>query len=307
MVALRALARARGASAWVVLAVAFGALEASLAWPLYADDYAAVVVVAWLGAVLVDPQARPPANERASVRWRAAGLAAALAALCALAIDPVYHAYDRLVPVVTGCGLAVAVSGPAGLRGHRPALLLLGGIPLLDPPLRAIRGVLDATLVPPTAWCATQLDRAAGLPMTLDAAHDRIWMPSGALHVLPGCSGALGITRLLVLAALVIALFPATARQKAALFASAVAIGFVLNVVRIAVMAMAVLNGSEAAFYYWHAGGGTIVIAVGTTAAAGLVWWLILRATSGAPGTSSSAGGAASEPPAQPDGSAAQC
>jgi exosortase/archaeosortase family protein len=293
--AQRALARAPSAGAWVALAVGFGALESLLAWPFLADDYAAIVVVAWLGAVLVEWPGLEAASVRVPVTWRAAGLAAALVALGALAIDPVYHAYDRLVPVATGCGLAVAVSGPAGLRRHDRALLLLGGIPLLDPPLRAIRGVLDAILVDLTAWSATQLDRAAGLPLTLDADDDLILMPSGALHVLPGCSGALTITRLVVLAVLVIALFPATARQRVALLASAVGVGFVVNVVRVAVMATAVLNGSEAAFEYWHAGGGTVLIAVGATSVAGLAWWLILREPPRV------------ERPAPPDGSAAQC
>jgi exosortase/archaeosortase family protein len=286
--------RAPSADPWVALAVGFAALQALIAWPMVADDYASIVVVAWLGAMLVEPGDARPAGAPVPIPWRAVGLATALVALGALAVDPVYHGYDRLVPVTTGCGLAVASSGLPGLRRHRRALLLLGSIPLLDPPLRAARALLDPVLADASSWGATHLDRAVGLPMTL-APRNLILMPSGALHVTPGCSGVLTITRLLVLVVLVIAVFPSTIGQKIALLATAVSTGFLVNVVRVAVMARSILHGSVAGFDYWHQGGGSVVLAVAATFVAGLAWWLILRETPRA------------KAPAPPDGSAAQC
>jgi exosortase/archaeosortase family protein len=119
------------------------------------------------------------------------------------------------------------------------------------------------------------IDRAAGYAMTADG--NILRMPNDALNVVSGCSGLYGITLLFVLAALVAALFPTTARQRVALFASSVLIGFLVNAARIAVLAVAVMRGEDTMFEYWHQGLGSMFFTIASTAAACLAWWPMFR------------------------------
>jgi exosortase/archaeosortase family protein len=98
------------------------------------------------------------------------------------------------------------------------------------------------------------------------------------------------MSRLCVLAALLIALFPTSTRQKVAIVACALGVGFIANAARIAILAVAVMQGQEARFGFWHVGLGTTLFSVASTAAAGLAWWLLLRQRRPALGTTSSAG-----------------
>src|SRR5205814_6067341 len=113
--------------------------ETALAAVPEAEDYGAIVAVAWAGALLVEGERRSSGDATTASPWRAVGLVVAVAAVVALGIDPVYHAYYRLIPLATGGALALAASGPPGLRVHRRGLAVLGIVPLLDPPLRFVR------------------------------------------------------------------------------------------------------------------------------------------------------------------------
>jgi exosortase len=119
------------------------------------------------------------------------------------------------------------------------------------------------------------LNRAIGHPVAAEGTVLR--MPNDSLDVVDGCSGLWSIARLIVLASLVVALFPTSARQRVGLFASAVLIGFGVNAVRIAVLASTVLQANDPGFFYWHQGGGATIFALASSAAAGLSWWLTLR------------------------------
>jgi cyanoexosortase A len=78
-------------------------------------------------------------------------------------------------------------------------------------------------------------------------------LPDGAVAVTPGCSGLSSIVRLLRLTVLVLVLFPTTWPQKVLLPLVAVGIAFVVNGIRVVVMAI-VVTANQQAFTYWHEG-----------------------------------------------------
>jgi exosortase/archaeosortase family protein len=119
------------------------------------------------------------------------------------------------------------------------------------------------------------LNRAVGHGVQADG--NVLHMPDDSLQVVDGCSGLWAMARLWVLASLVVALFPTSARQRVLLFVSAVVVGFCVNAVRIAVLAAAVLRGDDGGFVYWHYGNGATIFALGSSAVAGLAWWPTLR------------------------------
>jgi exosortase len=145
----------------------------------------------------------------------------------------------------------------------------------MNPLPKRVRDTLAPSIQPLTTWCAMSIDRAAGYPITADGHVLR--MPNESLNVVSGCSGLQAIARLWVLAALVVALFETSARQKIALFASAILIGFLVNAARIAVLAVAVLRGENTMFDYWHVGLGATLFTLASTTVACLAWWQIFR------------------------------
>ena len=240
----------------------------------YAGDYSLTVSVA-VARGAVPRVARTGGRDRThGLGPQLAGAAIAIASVVVMASVPGYRSFFRFLPLLAGAGLAVAASGARAWTHHRGSLLLLA-LPLLNPPAKLLHAVVDPVLVPVTTWCALGLNRVVGHPMTADGSVLR--MPHSSLQIVDGCSGLWAITRLCVLAALVIALFPTTARQRVELLASAVLIALALNAVRVAVLATTMLHLDDTGFAYWHQGSGATVFAIASSAVAGLAWWLLLR------------------------------
>jgi exosortase/archaeosortase family protein len=244
----------------------------------YGDEFVFTVAVAWFAALFVARERGPAAECATSPLFVALGAIVVGGAIVAQAWSGrTYLGFLRALPLVTGAGLVLVTAG-VSLRqwiAHGKALLLLC-LPLLNEPPKALHRLLDPVLIPPTTWSAMALNRAVGSPVTMEPG-GVLQMPHESLVVVGGCSGLWTMTRLGVLAALVVALFPTTVRQRLVLAATAVILGFAFNAARIAILAATVLDHDEAGFDSWHQGAGAAWFTVATSAAAGLVWWLMLR------------------------------
>lgn len=260
------------------LAIVTAALQVGLSARLrYADDYQLTQALAWMAALWVTWDGR--SELRASERRVAplalvVGCTMAIATVVAMALLPRYRAVHRTFALVAGCGVAFAASGKDLWRQHRGALVVLG-LPLINQPPKLLHRLFDPVFVPLTTWAAWGLNRAVGHPMIVDG--DFLRMPNDSMEIVDGCSGLWAITRLCVLATLLICALPMTRRQQVALFLSAFAVGLVINAIRVAVLASAVLRGDDDKFRYWHQGDGATWFAIGASAAAGIVWWGLLH------------------------------
>ncbi|MBV8884910.1 MAG: cyanoexosortase A, partial [Chroococcidiopsidaceae cyanobacterium CP_BM_RX_35] len=87
-------------------------------------------------------------------------------------------------------------------------------------------------------------------------------LPTGAVDVNQGCSGLRGITRLLQLSVLILAMTPTHLMGKIILPVVAILLAFVVNAVRVAVLALLIANSHRQAFDYWHEGTGSHGISV---------------------------------------------
>jgi cyanoexosortase A len=232
-------------------------------------DYPMTVTAAWAGVLIRLWDCSPSTGSKAAVTSRAIGSVVVVAALFALV--PAYRAVDRLVPLLAGLGLVLVASGPRGWL-HRRAELLLLALPVINPIPLAILEAIGPTKV--TTWCAMIIDRVLGHPITADGSV--LQMPNGTLDVVSGCSGLTSISRLCVLAILIVALFPTSARQRVLLFASAFVVGFFANAARVALIAAAMSRGEEARYDFWHDGIGATIFSIVSTAVAGIAWWVAL-------------------------------
>ena len=160
-------------------------------------------------------------------------------------------------PFIAGIALALIAAGFRGLRTYWPELVLLffSGIP----------EVLLAKLTDPaplTAHFASSILWYSGFAITQNGIY--LQLPGGSVQVYSGCSGVVAMTQLLGMSVLCLMLLPLPWKwfQKLILPVAAVAIGFVVNALRVSLMAILVSQKQMEAFDYWHAGSGSLVFSV---------------------------------------------
>lgn len=175
-------------------------------------------------------------------------------------------------PFIASIGLALVASGWQGLREYWREILLLffAGIP----------EVLLAKLTDPapiTAQFASSMLWFSGLPIVRNGIY--LELPGGSVQVYSGCSGVVAMTQLLGMSVLFLMLLPLPWKwyQKAILPVAAIAIGFIVNALRVSLMAILVAQKQMAAFNYWHDGSGSLVFSVIGTLLLVLLVWLLIR------------------------------
>ena len=160
-------------------------------------------------------------------------------------------------PFLAGIALALIASGFRGLRIYwrELALLFFSGIPevllskLTDP-------------APITAQFASSMLWYSGYAVTQRGIY--LDLPGGSIEVYSGCSGVVAMTQLLGMSVLFLMLLPLPWKwfQKLILPVAAIAIGFLVNAMRVSLMAILVAQKQMQAFDYWHAGSGSLVFSV---------------------------------------------
>ena len=160
-------------------------------------------------------------------------------------------------PFLAGIALALIASGFRGLRIYWRELVLLffSGIPevllskLTDP-------------APITAQFASSMLWYSGYAVTQRGIY--LDLPGGSIEVYSGCSGVVAMTQLLGMSVLFLMLLPLPWKwfQKLILPVAAIAIGFLVNAMRVSLMAILVAQKQMKAFEYWHDGSGSLVFSV---------------------------------------------
>jgi cyanoexosortase A len=175
-------------------------------------------------------------------------------------------------PFFASIALALIASGWQGLRAYWREILLLffAGIP----------EVLLAKLTDPapiTAQFASSILWFSGLPIVRKGIF--LELPGGSVQVYSGCSGVVAMTQLLGMSVLFLMLLPLPWKwyQKAILPVAAVGIGFIVNSLRVSLMAVLVSQKQMAAFNYWHDGSGSLVFSVIGTLLLVLLVWILLQ------------------------------
>ncbi len=176
----------------------------------------------------------------------------------------------RISPLISAIGLGVLASGIKGLKQYWQEFLLLFVIAV--PVEELLAKLVDlATL---TAQFADFL--LTHLGFTIARHGTVVALPTGAVDVNQGCSGLRGITRLLQLSVLMLFLLPTYLSGKIILPIVAVVLAFVINGVRVAVLALLIANSHRQAFDYWHQGTGSHAISL---VSVGILWFICQQLT----------------------------
>ncbi len=166
--------------------------------------------------------------------------------------------FASVSPLLSGLALALLASGFEGLKQYwrEFGVLLLSLLPFV---LRSLLfDLMGFDMSPPTAVAATAIARLLGWPAQAEDVY--ITTPGGRVAVFEGCSGIRSMFFLFGLAVFFLLLFPPQTRllQFIAL-PCALAIAFVVNAFRVALLIILISESRMAAFDYWHLGGGALV------------------------------------------------
>ncbi len=161
---------------------------------------------------------------------------------------PSYDFLIRLLPFISGLGLALIASGIKGLKQYWQELMLLLvlAVPvelLIDP----VNQMFRITKI--LAKISTFILWYVGFQVTRQG--DLIILPERATWVGPNCSGVLTMLWMLQLAILFLTTYPTNWVKKVLVPAVAVLIVIGVNSIRIAIMALLAAYNYPA-FEYWH-------------------------------------------------------
>ncbi len=89
-----------------------------------------------------------------------------------------------------------------------------------------------------------------------------IILPTGSIEVYDGCSGLRTILQLLGIALIFLVVLNPQLQFKLLIPAIAILWGFVINGIRVAIMAIFVAMQQPEAFQYWHIGNGSLIFSI---------------------------------------------
>jgi cyanoexosortase A len=181
-----------------------------------------------------------------------------------------YDSFLRFSPVVSGLGLALLGFGFKQLKQYWRELLVLSFLMI---PTTTITELID--LSRGTATLAGNLLWYSGFPVVQE--DTKLIMPTGFVDVYPGCSGIQSILQLLTLSFLFLMLFPMRWIQTLFIPIFAITVAFIVNGIRVALMAVLFAQSNESAFDYWHLGEGSQVFSMVAVLIFGGICYLFLE------------------------------
>lgn len=178
------------------------------------------------------------------------------------------------LPLVAGLGTGLLASGFKGLRQYWREFIIFGLLAVY-PLLRLTLEAIDLSEI--TAKAASFMLWYSGFPVRLQGVF--LLMPTSRVEVYGACSGIQSILQLLSISVLFLLMFPLRSHiQKVLCVVAAVVIGFVVNALRVALMAILNNAGDKNAFDYWHEGQGSLIFsAIAVLVFGCFCWFFFLR------------------------------
>jgi cyanoexosortase A len=178
--------------------------------------------------------------------------------------------FIRLYPLISGVGLALLASGLKGFKQYWQELLVLF---FLGVPNILLSSLIDISAF--TAQFTAFILWYLGFEVSRQGVD--VILPKGGIEVYAGCSGLESMTHLLSLAVLYLIMFPTDWTKKVLVPIVAVSLAFVINGVRVALMAVLTASSNLEAFEYWHTGNGSVIFSMISVLLFGLFCLFLIR------------------------------
>ncbi len=269
---LTPVSRLKNAQFWL-LAIGAGliAIHITLTWKSDNPSLLGTSLLFWIAVSSLIWEKRHSLNLESGVFSSFLGLSIIGIVLLKSASLTSFGGFLFLFPFIVALGIALLASGFRGLKQYKGELLTLFflGAPKLLPSLL----ISQVTLL--TAKLATFILWYTAFEVTRSGVN--IYLPTGSIEVASGCSGIEIIFQQLGLALIFIFMFPLNKQHKILAPIVAAILGFVVNGVRVALMAVIVAKGNQEAFEYWHHGDGSLIFSMIAVILFGLFCWFILN------------------------------
>lgn len=163
----------------------------------------------------------------------------------------------RSVPIISGLGVALIGFGRSGLHQvwRELGILVALGLP-------GILATYAVDISPVTARFSTALLWYSQIDVLRDGVYIYLVQDnavSGGVEVYSGCSGIESMAYLLGLSGLCLVMFPISGWKRYLTPFMGLVLGFVINGIRVSLMAFLVGHGRNEAFDYWHEGDGSLL------------------------------------------------
>ena len=181
-----------------------------------------------------------------------------------------FDPFLRIAPFLSGLGVSLIAVGFHNLKQFWRELVILffHGIPsVITLPLVDIITSITAKAAYYSLWYV-------GFNVTSQGNY--VALPTGSVFVNGGCSGMEAMNYLLGLSVVCLLMFP-TKQNKGLVIAVAVAFGFIINVFRVAGMALLVASNRLDLFKYWHEGEGSLVVGMMAVILFGIFYQYMLK------------------------------
>jgi cyanoexosortase A len=152
-------------------------------------------------------------------------------------------------------------------------ILLVFGLPKLIPDSAFGLSALTAQTSAYLLW-------RVGYPVSVEGLS--ILMPNGGVDVVPACSGMNLITHMLTVAVIFLSIFPARRSHFLCLPLIAVLLSFLMNSIRVTILALLSSGTTRHAFQYWHSANGASVFVLLTIVLYGCIYWYFFNPSASA-------------------------
>ncbi|HBB36249.1 MAG TPA: cyanoexosortase A [Cyanobacteria bacterium UBA8803] len=161
--------------------------------------------------------------------------------------------FGRLSPFISVFSLSLLASGFKGLKQYTEELLLASFIAI--PWEKLLYLFIDLSVL--TAQFSSFFLWLLGFEVKRQGVI--VILPTGSIEVYNGCAGLKLMLQLLGLVLIFLVMVPTSRKAKILLPLAAILLGFVINGMRVALMAVLVALSDQDAFKYWHLGEGSLI------------------------------------------------
>ncbi|OCQ90452.1 cyanoexosortase A [Nostoc sp. MBR 210] len=184
-----------------------------------------------------------------------------------------FAVYTHVAPFVAALGLSLLASGWQGLKQYWQELVIIffAGVPKVL--IFALLDIKPLSIL--TAKLSTLMLWYAGFEVYLQDVY--INLPTGGIKVAENCAGIEWICHLLGLAVIGLLMFPLERKKRIFVPIVAVIIAFIVNAVRVAILAVIAANQNQNSFKFWHVGDGSLIFGMITVILFGIFYWFLLN------------------------------
>jgi cyanoexosortase A len=241
---------------WLLgIGVGLIALHVTLTWQTGQDEVMGSSILFWSAVGSLIWKKRQQLNLQSSYIATCLGLFILTIILIKSSFLSDFDFFLRILPLLSALSLGLIASGIRGLKQYWRELVILC---FFIPHSGMLAQIFDISKL--TARATTYLLLYLGFEFQLEGIN--IIMPTGSVEVNTGCSGYSVMLQVLGISVICLMMFPSTTKQKIILPILAVLIGFVVNLLRVGLMAILVAYTQDDSFKYWHDDEGSLIFSV---------------------------------------------